>query len=207
MLSKKTIERLILYKKILEECAKDTTHIYSHQLSELTGFSAAQIRRDIMSLGYSGTPKSGYEIKQLNDTIKTQLEPKKGINMILIGVGNLGRAILTYFQGLKPAFSIIASFDSDLHKAGRVISGCQCHHIKELGAVIENKNVQLAIVTVPGAEAQGVTDALVQNGIFGLVNFTPARVKVPDAVFIEHIDMRLQFEKVAYFARNRKVNS
>lgn len=198
----KTLERLILYRIVLEQSvAQGVTHLFSKDLAALTGSNPAQVRRDLMVVGYTGNPQKGYTVSELVEKIRKLLEPAEGIPMALVGIGNLGRAVLGYFTRLKPKFNMVAAFDSDETKVGRIIAGCRCHHTSEIVDVLRPHRVQLGVVTVPEMYAQRVVDGLVAANVQGIVNFAPCPVKVPRSVYLENMQMTLTFEKVAYFAR------
>jgi len=198
----KSIGRLSLYRRILNTIHDDSRrNIYSHELAAIAGSSAAQVRRDIMNIGYSGNPNRGYDIKDLSTSIGNFLDAPEGQRVALVGVGNLGRAILAYFSGRRPKLTIDAAFDSDPKKTGRVIHGCHCYSINELDETTVNLSLTVGIITVPASEAQKTADSLIRSGITGLLNFAPVRLKTPPSVYIEDIDMTMSLEKVAYFAR------
>jgi redox-sensing transcriptional repressor len=200
--SQKTIERLILYRLLLEQLEmQGTANVYSNQLAELSGNTSAQVRRDLMTVGYLGNPRHGYKISELLKGIRALLEPQQGIAMVVIGIGNLGRAILGYFYPLKPKFNLVAAFDNDEHKINRVISGCRTYPVHEISTVLSGTTIDLGIITVPADQAQAAANVLIRAGIKGLVNFSPAPVKVPEDVFIENMHMTMTFEKVVYFSR------
>jgi len=200
--SQKTIERLILYRLLLEQLElQGTANVYSNQLAELSGNTSAQVRRDLMTVGYLGNPRHGYKISELLKGIKALLEPQQGIAMVVIGIGNLGRAILGYFYPLKPKFNLVAAFDNDEHKINRVISGCRTYPVHQISTVLSGTTIDLGIITVPADQAQAAANVLIRAGIKGLVNFSPAPVKVPEDVFIENMHMTMTFEKVVYFSR------
>ena len=149
-ISPKTIERLILYRRILLGInPDDKSHIFSHELARMTGFTAAQIRRDIMAVGYSGSPVHGYNTQALIDGISEFIDAPEVQNVALIGVGHLGRAVLNYFKGRRPKLAIIASFDNDDTKINRVIQGCRVLHINSLEKYIKEMNIQVVILTIP----------------------------------------------------------
>jgi len=198
----KTIERLILYRLLLERLElQGTTNVFSNQLAEMSGNTSAQVRRDLMTVGYLGNPRHGYKISELLKAIRALLEPQQGISMVVIGIGNLGRAILGYFYPLKPKFNLVAAFDNDEHKVNRVISGCRTYPVHQIGTVLSGTVIDLGIITVPAEHAQVAADVLVRAGIKGLVNFSAAPVKVPEDVTIENMHMTMTFEKVVYFSR------
>ncbi len=154
-----------------------------------------------MAIGYSGTTKRGYEVPELIDSIGQFLDAPKGQGAALVGVGNLGRAILAYFAGRRPHLSITAAFDSDPYKAGRVIHGCHCYGLEDVTKVIKERDIRVGIITVPAGVAQGVAESLVAAGVRGMLNFAPVRLRVPPHTYVEDIDMTMSLEKVAYFAR------
>ncbi|MCF7957488.1 MAG: redox-sensing transcriptional repressor Rex [Phycisphaerae bacterium] len=204
MVSEKTIERLSLFHRLLKDLQDDdVTHVYSHQLATKAGVTAAQLRRDVMVVGYTGSPSKGYDVKQLSLSIANFFEDPEGETAVLVGMGNLGRAILAYFNGRRPKLHIVACFDSDPHKINRVIHNCRCHPSDKIGEIVSKGEVRVGAITVPAAAAQKVADELVALGIKGIMNFAPVHLKVPPDVFVEGIDLALSLEKVAYFARQK----
>jgi redox-sensing transcriptional repressor len=200
--SDKSIGRLSLYRRLLNNLlAEGSEHVYSHQLAQLAGGTPAQVRRDIMNIGFTGSPAKGYEVRRLIESIGQFLDEPGGQHAALVGVGNLGRAILNFFSGRRPRLDIVAAFDSDPAKTGRLIMGCPCHSMPEMAAVLPEKNIKLGIITVPAAEAQSVADQVIEAGVLGLLNFAPVTLHLPPHVYVEYIDMTMSFEKVAYFAR------
>jgi redox-sensing transcriptional repressor len=188
-----------------ELLASGTENTFSHQLATMAGVTAAQVRRDLMAIGYSGSTKRGYEVSELMDSIGEFLDAPKGEGVALVGVGNLGRAILAYFTGRRPHLSIIAAFDNDPHKVNRVIHGCPVYRIEDAAKVIQEHDIRVAVITAPAGEAQGITDTLVRAGVRGILNFAPIPLRAPQHVYIEGIDMTMSLEKVAYFARTGAV--
>jgi redox-sensing transcriptional repressor len=198
----KTVERLSLYRRLLlEPQVQEKESIFSHELASMCNVTPAQVRRDLMLLEQSGNPRKGYTVSQLAGDISAILDPKGGVKLCLIGVGNLGRAILTYFMGRRPNLSIVAAFDRDETKVGRVIAGCRCYTMSELSNVVKSEGIEVGVLTVPGNEVQKVADELVGQGVKGIVNFAPVPLRVPMDVFVEKIDITIAFEKTAFFAR------
>ncbi len=201
MLSGKIIGRLSMYRRILGNLRmQGERQLFSHELATLSGVSAAQVRRDIMHIGYSGNPNRGYDVEALLESIGQFIDDPDGHRAALIGVGNLGRAILAYFAGRRPNLSIVAVFDNDPEKYGRVILGHRCYSIDNFETVIKEKNIRSAIITTPAHVAQSITDRLIAANIRGILNFAPVALRVPPYVFVEDIDMTTSLEKVAYFA-------
>jgi len=202
MHSHRSIGRLSLYRRLLYDLAENgTDHVHSHQLAGLAEVTAAQVRRDLMAVGCSGTPRRGYNVQDLIESIGELLDTPKAQAAALIGIGNLGRAILAYFVGRRPKLEIAAAFDVNPAKINRTIHGCRCYAVKRLVDVIKRRGIKVGIVAVPASEAQRITEMLVRGGVRGIVNFAPIRLHVPRDVFVEDMDMTMSLEKVAYFAR------
>ena len=199
--SERTIGRLSLYRRLLNTLrAEGARNVYSHELAELAGSTAAQVRRDLMVVGYSGSPGRGYEIAGLLESLREFLDAPGGQGVVLVGVGNLGKALLAYFAGRRPNLRIVAALDNDPEKTGRLVHGCRCYPLEKLAGVIRRHGIRLAVITVPASAAQEVADRLVRAGVRGLLNFAPVRLHVPSGIHIEDIDMTTSLEKVAYFA-------
>ncbi|MEE4255601.1 MAG: redox-sensing transcriptional repressor Rex [Bacteroidales bacterium] len=198
----KTIERLSQYRRALLLChAKGMSHIYSHEIATIQHITAVQVRRDIMLIGYTGTLRKGYNVRELIDLIGQIIDSDEGINVCVVGIGNLGRAITNYFSGKRTKLSIVAVFDNDKSKVGKKYHGIECYNVEDIGKVIKEKNIDIGIMTVPGEDAQKITDLLVKAGIKGLLNYTPKPVNVPKEVYLEEYDMITSLEKVAFFVK------
>jgi redox-sensing transcriptional repressor len=204
VISDRTVGRLSQYRRILYGLLSEgVASLYSHQLAELSGVSAAQVRRDMMAIEPSGSSRMGYDIQHVIDSISRLLDADHPEGMVLIGIGNLGRAIIDYFSGRRPNLSIVAAFDTDPAKVNRVIHGCRCHLLSEMPAFIRDHAISVGIITVPADQAQDTADMLVEAGVTGILNFAPIRLRVPPGVYIENRDMTTSLEQVAYFARQR----
>jgi len=202
--SPKTIGRLSLYRFQLDNMRQSgVVRVFSHELASAANCSAAQVRRDLMSIAYTGTPVHGYQVAELIDGLDKFLDDPLGRNVALVGVGHLGRAIMAYLQGRRPNLTITAAFDVNENKTNRIIDGCRCYPIEQLNSIIKEKNILVGILAVPVGAAQDVADQLVDAGVKGLLNFAPVRLVVPHDVFIEDVDLTVCLEKVAYFSRLR----
>jgi redox-sensing transcriptional repressor len=203
-ISEKTIERLILYRRILINLKNEhVTHLFSHQLAVMVGVTSAQLRRDLMAIGYSGSPVRGYDINALMKSISDFIDTESKQSVALVGVGHLGRAILDYFQGRRPSLEITMAFDNNPQKVNRVVHGCRCYHTDQLHELITAAKITVAILSVPVEEAQEMAEKLVHSGIMGILNYCPVKLDLPEDVFIENRDMIMAVEKVAYFSRER----
>lgn len=202
-ISAKTVGRLSLYRRLLTNRRQQQgdRHVYSHELADMASVTAAQVRRDIMAVGYSGSKSRGYEIETLLARINAFLDSPRPQRVALVGVGNLGRAVLAFFSGRRPNLKIVAAFDKDPHKIGRVIMGCRCFAIDDLEAVVSETGIWSAIIAVPAGDAQDVADRLVRADVRGILNFAPIPLHLPPATYVEDIDFTMSLDKVAYFSR------
>jgi redox-sensing transcriptional repressor len=205
ILPEKTIERLSQYRRSLFSCLDNgKTYIYSHELADLLHITAVQVRRDIMFIGYSTPNRKGYNVNELIQVISKIIDPQEVYNVAVVGLGNLGRAISTYFIGKRPQLNLVATFDLDPKKIGNSIAGVECYSIERLREIIMGKYISIGILTVPPYSAQEMTKALVQAGIKGILNFTSVILSVPDTIYLEQYDMITSIEKVAYFVKNQR---
>ena len=202
LLPERTVERLSEYRRSLLQCLEEgKTHIYSHELAALHHITAVQVRRDIMFVGYTSMQRKGYDVKELVGVIEDILDSRKGLNVAVVGVGNLGRAITTYFIGKRSKLNIIATFDVDANKIDRVISGVKCYPLSRLEEIVRTKDISIAIMTVPADAAREVASQLVEVGIRGILNFTTVSLPVTRDVYLDEYDMITSLEKVAYFVK------
>lgn len=202
--SRKSVKRLSIYRRILLRMInRGENVIRSQELAAKAGVSAAQVRRDIMAIGYSGSPNRGYDCPMLYESIGEFLGANKTLRAVLFGVGNIGRAVLGYFDTRKLNIQISACFDIDTRIIGTVIHNCPCYSVDELEHVVRHLDANLGIVAVPFKEAQNAASALVKSGVKGLLNFAPANLVVPDGVYVEDIDITAALETISFFVENK----
>lgn len=203
MLSEHTIERLSLYRRLLTKLQQQNQlYVYSHELAAISHGTAAQVRRDLMLMSFTGSPAKGYHVSDLIESIDRLLDAPDGQKIALVGLGNLGRAIIAYFHGRRPKLTIVAAFDTDTSKVNRLFYGCRCYPADQLQSVAEEQHINLAVIAVPAEEAQHVADALIAAGVMGILNFAPVPLRVPQHVYVQDIDVTMLLEKTAYFARS-----
>jgi redox-sensing transcriptional repressor len=201
----KTVERLSEYRRQLLGClAENRNYIFSHDLAGLLHITAVQVRRDLMLIGYSSVLRKGYDVKELIQTIGKIIDSAQGLNVAIIGIGNLGRAVTGYFRGKRSKLNIIASFDNDPQKINKIISGVKCYDIREMEQLIKELDIKIAILTIPAAFAKSMVEEVVRFGIRGILNFTTVPLNVPPEVHLEEYDMITSIEKVAYFVKENK---
>jgi redox-sensing transcriptional repressor len=202
----KTVERLSEYRRQLLGClTENRNYIFSHELAALLHITAVQVRRDLMLIGYSSVLRKGYDVRELIQTIGRIIDSADGLNVAIIGIGNLGRAVTGYFRGKRSKLNIIASFDNDPQKVNKVISGVKCYHVQDMEKIMNELNIKIAILTVPADYAKSMVEEVVRYGIKGILNFTTIPLNVPSGVHLEEYDMITSIEKVAYFVKENKI--
>jgi redox-sensing transcriptional repressor len=181
--------------------SKEKTHVFSHEIAQMLHITPVQVRRDLMLIGYSGNLRKGYDIKELIDLIGKIIDSERGQRVAVVGLGNLGKAFISYFKGKRSKLSIIAAFDINPEKINRVFDGVACYHINQMPDIIRQNNISIGIITVPTEQAPEIAEALALSGIKGILNYTPKPLNVPAYVYLEEYDMITSLEKVAFFAK------
>ena len=202
----KTVERLSEYRRTLLGCLSEgRNYVFSHDLAAMLHITAVQVRRDLMLIGYTSVLRKGYDVKELIQTIGNIIDSEDGINVAIIGIGNLGRAVTSYFRGKRSKLNMVASFDNDQQKVNKVISGIKCYHINDMEQVIKDLNIKIAILSVPADYARSTCETIVRYGIKGILNFTTIALNVPQGVYLEEYDMITSIEKVAYYVKENRL--
>jgi redox-sensing transcriptional repressor len=196
------VQRLGAYRRVLLRLPSEgRRNLFSHEIAALAGVSASQVRRDLMMIGYEGSPNRGYDAAGLLRSLGEFLDDDDGQKVALAGVGNLGRAVLDYFIGRRPKLVLSAAFDSDPNRVDRVIHGCRCYSVAVMDRVIRDEGITVGIITVPREAAQEIADRMVTAGVHGILNFAPRSLRVPGGVFVEDMDLTTSLEMVAFYAR------
>lgn len=207
-LPEKTIERLSKYRRCMQNLISvKKNNVFSHELAKMLHITPVQVRRDMMLIGYSGTLRRGYDVRKLLESISAIIDNTEKQNVAIIGIGNLGKAIINYFQGKSTKLVIVAGFDSNPEKSNRLFSGVPCFHIDQLEEIINKQGISIAIITAPGDAAPAIAEKLVKAGIKGILNYTPVSLSVEPHAFLEEYDMISSLEKVAFFTRKKIAGS
>lgn len=196
-----TAKRLPLYYRFLNNLhLQGKSRVSSKELSEAVKVDSATIRRDFSYFGALGKKGYGYNVEYLLGFFRKTLDQDETTKVALIGVGNLGTAFLHYNFTKNNNTKIEMAFDLDPNKIGTESGGVPIYSIDDMEDHLED--VQAAILTVPGAVAQNITERLVASGITGILNFTPARITVPDEVRVHHIDLSVELQSLIYFMKH-----
>ncbi|SEN40066.1 redox-sensing transcriptional repressor Rex [Lihuaxuella thermophila] len=198
-----TAKRLPLYYRYLEKLhAIGKQRVSSADLSDALQIDPATIRRDFSYLGELGKKGYGYNVTYLLQFLRDFLKQDEVTNVVLVGVGNLGTALLRYNFYRSHNTKIVAGFDQDPAKIGTDVDGIPVYSLDRLQEVIQLHHVEVAILTVPVNAAQSTADFLVKAGIRGILNFTPARLIAPAHVRIHNIDLTIELQTLIYFLKN-----
>ena len=196
---KVVVSRISLYLRELQrlEAAGQKT-ISSGQLGTLLGFSDAQVRKDLGFFGQFGYPGVGYRCEELIHAMRDILGTNQPWPVVMIGVGNLGQALLGYRGFGQQNFSIAAAFDADPQKIGKQIQGLRVQPLTELAATIRDKNIRLGMIVVPAGRAQEAANALVAAGVEGVVNFAPVTISLPPGIEQVSVDLAIELEQLSF---------
>lgn len=199
-----TVRRLSTYYRVVRtlEATGEVEPLSSERMSVLTGFTAAQVRRDLAYFGTFGKRGVGYPVGELQSSLRSILGIDRAWTIALVGVGNLGTALLSYRNFTQQGFVIAGAFDADPAKHGREFGDVSVRPMTELPYAVRERQIALAIVAVPGEEAQDVVDQVVRAGVRGILNFAPVKVRVPPGIHLSRVDLSIEIEYLAYLLTN-----
>jgi redox-sensing transcriptional repressor len=199
--SLQTVERLSAYRRVLEELDRDgVEYIHSQQFAGLVGVMPAQLRRDLASFGTFGNISRGYNVYQMGRTMSRIMGTDSTQSVALFGVGDLGRALLSYRGFEERGFHIAVAFDVDQAKVGRVFAGRRCYALDELAAVLPEFEVGMAVLASRPEGLQDLADRIAAAGVRAILNFVPKRVTPPEGCFVENTDIAAKLEKLSFLA-------
>jgi len=203
------IRRLSLYLRELENLYKNGIQtISSKQLGEALGYTDSQVRKDFAYFGQFGHPGIGYRAAELIARLRRILGTDRTWNVMLMGAGNLGNALLSYRGFSKKGFQIVAVFDNDSKKIGQYMGGMpelEILPLNKLSETIEQCNIQLAILAVPADVAQDVANNLVAAGIKGILNFAPTTLNISPEIPVTSVDLTVNLEQLAFHVFTKQV--
>jgi redox-sensing transcriptional repressor len=195
-----TINRLSIYMRTLQELLEqDQEVISSERLAKQCAVNPAQIRKDLAYFGEFGMRGVGYRISDLVNEIKEILGLNRNWNLAMIGIGNLGSALIRHSNFLKHGYLFAAAFDMDPQKVGRKLpNGLVINHVDEMDEIIKERDINIGAITTPASAAQSVANQLILAGINGILNFAPVQIQVPDCCHVENVDFTIKLDCIAY---------
>lgn len=198
-----TVARLPVYLQVLLDAGElddgPVATLSSDDLARATGFTAAKVRKDLSFLGSHGTRGVGYPVTELADLISGVLGLTTERSVVLVGAGNLGRALASYEGFLRRGFRLAALVDADPAKVGSEVAGHLVEPAAELPAIVAGRDISIAVLATPAAAAQAVADALVAAGITAILNFAPAHLEVPAEVQVRSVDLSTELQILSFY--------
>jgi redox-sensing transcriptional repressor len=198
-----TVARLPLYLRSLLELNASTTTISSERLAELAGVNAAKVRKDLSYLGSYGTRGVGYDVQFLVFQMSRELGLTQDWPVVIVGVGNLGRALANYAGFRERGFPVAALVDVDAAKVGARIGDHVVRHLDDLPAIADELGVAIGIIATPAAVAQDIADRLVAAGINSVLNFAPSVVNVPETASLRKVDLASELQILSFYQQRR----
>lgn len=200
---RKTIYRLSIYLRCLQRLKGNAIRtVSSDALAKAAGVKPTQLRKDLTYFGQFGTRGLGYDVEQLAAMISDLLGTKRLQPVVLVGVGNLGLALLSYRGFEQEGFEIVAAFDVRADRLKLKNSKQPLYPMERLEEIVRDRAVRMAILTVPATAAQEVTNRLVDCGIAGILNFSPIVLQVPEDVTVNNVNLAIELENLSYFIQD-----
>ena len=197
---KATAKRLPIYYRYLNMLSDSgKKRVSSNELAEAVKVDSATIRRDFSYFGALGKRGYGYDVENLLEFFKKALNQDKLTNVALIGVGNLGHALLNFNFHKSNNVRINAAFDINEEITGTIQSGVPIYPMEDMKEQLKIQQIEIVILTVPANVAQGVTNDLIEVGVKGILNFTPLRISVPESVLVQNVDLTNELQTLIYF--------
>ncbi len=197
-----TVDRLPVYLRVLLDLAAGgQATVSSDQLAELAGVNAAKVRKDLSHLGSYGTRGVGYDVDYLRFEITTRLGLAHESPVVIVGMGNLGRALANHGGFRERGFIVAGLYDNDDAKIGQDVDGHSVHHID---ALVDNSEASTAIgvIATPPSVAQEVADRLVEAGVTAILNFAPTVLVVPPNVTLRKVDLSLELQVLSFYQQH-----
>jgi redox-sensing transcriptional repressor len=202
IIPRKTIYRLSIYLRCLARLRENGIGtVSSEALARAAGVKSTQLRKDLAYFGTFGTRGLGYDVAELSQNISEKLGTSRLQPVILVGVGHLGLALLSYRGFEKEGFEIVAAFDAEPQRKRDKEIKQPIYGMDELLEFVKKQTVKMAILTVPAAAAQEVANQLIQAGIAGILNFSPIVLSVPEEVMVNNVNLAIELENLSYFTQ------
>ena len=200
----KTIERLCLYSRVLSQMEKEgRLSTSSYEIGGRADIPDTRVRKDLSFFGQFGVTGRGYKIKNLKGKIEEIIGKDSIWKIAVIGVGNLGSALLAYPGFKEGCFKTTLAFDNDPSKIGKRIEGVEIHDIEEIEKFLKKNKIKIGIIATPPEEAQKAANRLIKSGIKALLNFAPISISVPQDIRIIDIDLTARLESLAFYLTHK----
>jgi redox-sensing transcriptional repressor len=202
IIPRKTIYRLSIYLRCLARLHENGIGtVSSEALAKAAGVKPTQLRKDLAYFGTFGTRGLGYDVTDLFKKISEELGTSRLQPVILVGVGHLGLALVSYRGFEKEGFEIVAAFDAEPRRKRDKEIKQPIYGMDELPEFVTKQNVKMAILTVPAVAAQTVANQLIDAGVTGILNFSPIVLSVPEEVMVNNVNLAIELENLSYFTQ------
>jgi redox-sensing transcriptional repressor len=201
-----TVARLPVYLRALYSLAeRGISTVASEELAAAAGVNSAKLRKDLSHLGSYGIRGVGYDVDYLVYQVSRTLGLTQDWPVVIVGAGNLGRALANYGGFVSRGFTIAAMLDADTAIVGSRIARLTVRHVDELEAVVARHKVAIGVIATPAGSAQAVCDRLVAVGVTSILNFAPLVLSVPEGVDVRKVDLSIELQILAFHAQRRSV--
>ncbi len=201
-----TVARLPVYLRALQSLADhDVATVSSEELATAAGVKSAKLRKDLSHLGSYGTRGVGYDVRFLIYQVSRELGLTQDWAVVIVGIGNLGRALANYGGFATRGFRVAALLDADRARVGERVDSLLVRHLDELEVVVATEAVSIGVVATPAAVAQEVCDRLVASGVTSILNFAPTVLAVPDGVEVRKVDLSIELQILAFHEQRKNV--
>src|SRR5689334_19497476 len=199
-----TVARLpVYYRSLLQVAETKEPTISSERLAELAGVNAAKVRKDLSYLGSYGTRGVGYDVEYLLHEISRELGLTRDWPVVIVGIGNLGRALANYRGFGARGFRVVGLVDSDPELVGRTFGDIIVEDVEDLDRIVSEREIAIAILATPATVAQEVADRLVAAGVTSILNFAPCVISVPDGVSLRKVDLAIELQILSFYQLRR----
>ena len=194
-----TVQRLPLYLQCLDECVEDHDRISSEDLAARAGVNSAKVRKDLSFLGSYGVRGVGYDPEHLRFQIRRELGLEKKWPVVIVGIGNLGRA-LANFEGFRAeGFRVVGLFDIDPAKVGQRIDGSVVEPLERLPDAVRERGAAIGAIATPSSAAQEVAELLASSGVKSILNFAATVIRAPEGVNLRRVDFSTELQVLAFY--------
>ncbi len=199
-----TVARLPIYLRALTSLGdRDVVTASSEDLASAAGVNSAKLRKDLSYLGTYGTRGVGYDVNYLRYQIAREIGLTQDWSVVIVGIGNLGRALANYSGFASRGFQVVALIDSDPERVGERIGELTVSSLEDLDAILRSESVSIGVIATPAGAAQDVCDRLVEAGVGSILNFAPAVLTVPDSVDVRKVDLSIELQILAYHEQRK----
>jgi redox-sensing transcriptional repressor len=203
-IAESTVRRLSIYLRFLEEFEdRGLTTVSSDELARRGGTTSAQVRKDLSFFGSFGKRGLGYSVPELSAALRDILGLGREWRVVIIGAGKIGAALAQYRGFRQRGYNIIAVYDSNPDKIGRSLEGIEIRDMSRFESDVAAERPEIAVIAIPGEEAQSVLDRIVRTGIKAVLNFAPVQLHAPSDVTVKAVNMAMELEGLSFALTNR----